>query len=170
MQISIAGSRILPLAFASLLLLSGCGDTAPYWTRPPEGVRVCGKLDGVEPVAPVVVGEDDFGCPIFAPVPCTGSRDSYDPFCGEGCRPAFGSASDGDIWLIGCGALVDFAGCADVEFPPTPPVCVLDPFQSEPYWLYSGQGCPSSVFVSLQCWDACDPDDDRRPFGECGFL
>jgi hypothetical protein len=159
-------TRLLLSGFLVLLALA-CGDDSPYWTQAPKDRRSCGELDGVDPVPPVVVGEDDFGCPIFAPVPCTEPWESYHSLCGEGCRPRSAFSDEGDAWLIGCSAFIDVAACNDLE-PPDQPLCVLDPFEGKPYWYFFSGSC-SYVFIPLQCWDACDPDDETMPYGECGF-
>jgi len=149
-----------------LSLAPACGDDSPYWIRAPKDRRSCGELDGVDPVAPVVVGKDDFGCPVFAPVPCTEAWESYGSLCGDGCRPESMVAANGDAWLVGCAAVVDGPdGRVEIE-PPPPPVCLLDPFEAEKYWLFFGSGCSNdALFSPGACWATCDPDDDG-----CFFL
>lgn len=142
----------LPIAAA------GCGESgAP---NAPELVRKCGELDGVEPVDPVVVEEDEVGCPVFAPVPCVRSLESYVSVCAPGCWPDTGVAEDGDEWLLGCRSTVPVA-CLDLESEPRPRACVLDPDDQSPYG-YSSHDC-AVAFLRLYCWQRCDGTGPLNP-------
>lgn len=91
----------ISLAFTCLLLLCGCGDTGAE-PEAPKQVRLCGDLVGVEPVEPTVIGEDEYGCPVFQPVPCTRPRHEQEWACGPDCRTATAFDSEGDEWVMGC--------------------------------------------------------------------
>jgi hypothetical protein len=159
MQMIVAGSRILLVAAASLILLSGCGDAAPEQAQAPRRLRSCGELDDVEPVTPTVIGEDEYGCPVFQPVPCTQERIEYVLACGPDCEPATAISTDGDQWVVGCvgGSLGLPDGCVDPE-PDPPPVCVVDPFEGGEWWFSNHSCFRSSFFAYLSCWAPCDAD------------
>ncbi|HSN83233.1 MAG TPA: hypothetical protein VLS88_11680 [Polyangiales bacterium] len=157
--------RLLLVGFL-LCSASACGDDGPYWTHPPKALDSCGELEDVDPIAPEVVGQDDFGCPVFAPVPCVEPSESYEALCGANCRPKSMFDADGDAWLVGCEAIIEGPdGCVEIE-PPPRPVCLLDPFGAEEYWLFFGSGCRNdALFSPGVCWATCDPVDDG-----CFFL
>ncbi len=153
---NVAGWRILSVAFASLLLLFGCGDTASTQEEAPKQIRFCGELDGVEPVEPTVTGEDEYGCPIIQPVPCTRPATEHRWACGPDCRPATAFSSDSDEWVIGCvlrSLLPD--GCSDPE-PDPPPLCITDPFVGNDWWLSIDCRAANGFFALDSCWAPCD--------------
>jgi hypothetical protein len=147
--------RILLFLFACTFLLAGC-DESTRADQAPKQLRGCGELDGTAPAEPVVVGEDDWGCPIFEPVPCTEPLSAYDSLCGSECGPVTGVGANGDAWLIGC----DFTSqmpCADFLFDP-PTQCFRDPFAGNELW-YTSPGCHVH-FGALFCWSPCDPETE----------
>ena len=151
--------RALPFALACLLLLASCGDSTAQ--QAPRRVRSCGELEDVEPIEPVVIGEDVLGCPIFAPVPCTEPRAEYGAICGANCSPATATSADGDEWLLGCAGYPPFAGCGDLEYEPVTK-CYVDPFAGNAFW-YTFAGCNSPTFVSVICWSPCNENEEAPP-------
>lgn len=152
----VRSASAIPPAFASLLLLCSCGDTATE-TETPLQLRYCGELDGVEPVEPTVTSEDEYGCPVFEPVPCTRPRQEQEWACGSDCRTATAFDSNGDEWVMGCagGSRPLPAGCIDLE-PDLPPLCVVDPFAGEQWWFRTNCAAANILFVSQSCWAPCD--------------
>lgn len=144
--------RAATSSLLTLALLIGCGDTGS--PTAPKTIRRCGELDGVAQVDPLVVDEDDFGCPIFAPVPCSLPLDEYRSACGPDCRPDTGTKANGDEWLLGCATTKGPVGCLDIEVPPIPPGCFVDPDVGDRYWYGSVQ-CELPIY-SVFCWERCD--------------
>lgn len=157
MQVSVACRCDLPLALASLLLLSGCGDSPPAQEEAPKRTRRCGELDGVEPVEPTVLGGDEFGCPIIEPVPCTRPRHEHEWACGSDCKTATAFRSDGDEWVLGCvgGSLNLPDGGADPE-PDPPPLCLLDPIDGERWVFNIDCDLGNFLFAARLCWPPCN--------------
>lgn len=146
--------RALPLAFTCVLTAFGCGGADA--SQAPKATRLCGDLVGIEPVKPTALAEDEHGCPIFEPIPCTQSRAEYSSFCGSDCEPATAIRSDGDEWLVGCvGGLPLPAGCADLE-PDPPPLCLVDPEGGEVWRLEIACNAANALFASERCWGPCD--------------
>jgi len=146
--------RALLLAFACLALLTlGCNDSGPQGF--PPKVRACGELEGVEPVEPMVVGEDYLGCPVFAPVPCTKEVVEYDSLCGDVCSPAVAAKQDGDAWLVGCETRPGVGCVGDYQ----EDFCGIDPFEGETYW-WSVNECDPFFIYFFDCWESCDGGDE----------
>ena len=140
--------------------LLACGEDASHPQRP-EAVRKCGELDGVEPVAPVIVGEypielgrDETGsCPMFAPVPCTEPLSEYASLCGTECAPQTAEGTDGDTWLVGCAWALRGFPCVGFDFELV--TCSRDPYSNDPYWFVFTECKP--VFLPFSfCWPTCD--------------
>ena len=162
MQMTRRGLRTLA-AFTSLLLPCGCGDTGAE-PEAPKQVRLCGDLDGVEPVEPTVIGEDEYGCPVFQPVPCTRPRHEQEWACGPDCRTATAFGSDGDEWVMGCagGSRPLPVGCIDLEPDPPPrSLCVVDPFEGDEWWFGTNCAVANVFFVYQSCWAPCDAHTDE---------
>lgn len=149
--------RVLLAVCASAVLAIGCGDGESL--SAPKSIRWCGELEGVEPVEARAIGEDEFGCPMFEPVPCTDPEAMYDLLCGPGCAAATAARSDGDSWFIGCWVVPEAVGIQPLELPPLPPYCFVDPYFDEAFWFFRGEGSIGlSIAVPfLQCWEPCDP-------------
>ncbi len=141
-------------------LLAGCGGVTDA-DQAPKQLRSCGELEGVAPVEPVVVAEDEWGCPVFEPVPCTEPLTAYEPVCGPECAPTTGVDANGDAWVIGCDISSD-RPCADVYFDP-PTQCFRDPFVRRELW-YTSHGC-HVFFGALSCWSTCDPETQTQTQG-----
>lgn len=157
MQIAQRGLRIL-VAFTSLLLPFGCSDTDTE-TEAPKQVRLCGDLDGVEPIEPTIIREDEYGCPVFQPVPCTRPRGEQEWACGPNCRTATAFDSDGDEWVMGCagGSRPLPVGCIDLEpDPPLRSLCVVDPFERNEWRFEINCAFANVIFVYQSCWAPCD--------------
>lgn len=152
--------RALILLSSVWALLAACGDNSGL-KQPPEVVRKCGELEGVEPVEVVVIGSYpiDLGlgetgsCPMFAPVPCTRPIREYSALCGEECVPQTGTHPNGDTWLVGCAWTMRGMGCTGPDFHVVQ--CGLDPHRGEPYWL-SFRECQPAFLPASYCWEGCD--------------
>lgn len=158
--------RLLTLLCGLTTLLVACGgdsDTVPR----SEVVRLCGELDGVEPVDPVVVGQYPVeragggtgSCPMFAPIPCTRPFADYIAVCGDGCQPTTAVTPDGDTWLVGCNVDLTGVGCSDPDFESVE--CARDPYEGNPYW-FTFRECLHPFLPYSACWRGCD----GAPLGE----
>lgn len=145
----------------TIALLIGCGDTGS--PSAPKTNRRCGELDGVAQVDPIVVDHDELGCPVFAPVPCSLPIDEYQSVCGPDCRPDTGTKANGDEWLLGCATRKGPIGCLDIEVPPIPPDCFVDPHVGDRYWYGLAQ-CEIPIY-SVFCWERCDGSAGYVPDG-----
>lgn len=154
--------RCLFWAVVLLLAAAGCGESeAP---GPPELVRKCGELDGVEPVEPVVVGQYPIGlgrdetgsCPMFAPVPCTEPVNEYASLCGTECVPQTAQSSDGDTWLVGCAWAMRGMPCGGLDFELV--ACGRDPYSNAGYW-FEFRECEPAFLPFWYCWPTCNDRD-----------
>lgn len=148
--------RVLPLALTCVLLFLGCGDAQS--AGPPASIRSCGDLDHLSPYEPVTMGEDELGCPVFEPVPCTKPIEEYESVCGSGCLIATAAATNGDTWVVGCVAVepVPFGqSCADS---PSPPSCFVVPNSGQALWLIPENGCGTlgGAIAQQRCWEPCN--------------
>jgi hypothetical protein len=151
----------MPLAVLVLswcVLFVGCSDAGTQ--GPPKRVRSCGELVGVAPVEPVVLGQDYFGCAVFAPVPCTKPVTEYSSLCGSDCGPAIAAKEDGDAWLVGCETRGPTVGCGGPDYREV--ICGVDPFENEVYWWAVNECDPFFVYY-LDCWESCN--EDHEPSG-----
>lgn len=87
--------RVLPWLVVLAFALGGCSDSSSATLEPPETLRRCGEFDLVNPAEPVVTGEDEAGCRVFAPVPCARRIDIYASLCGSQCAPDTGINAEG---------------------------------------------------------------------------
>lgn len=143
------------LIIAFLLLAVGCNDAGPTSMGRPELIRSCGELVGVEPVEPVVLYEDPYGCPTFDPVPCTQPREYYDAVCGD-CWAGSAVNADGDEWVPGCLASCVVFGPDGSEGPFF--ICNRGPESGEMLW--SAFGNCASLYERMVCtWPVCGDDE-----------
>lgn len=154
---SLSDIGTIALALSCPLLLATCGDSSPATVEAPKRIRFCGELDDVAPVEPNVLGEDEYGCPMIEPVPCTRPPQEQEWACGTDCETVTAFRSDGDEWVMGClgGTLQQPDGCAPVE-PDPPPYCLLDPSNGEEWIFPFDCGGSAAFFVSRLCWTPCD--------------
>jgi len=143
--------RFLVFVVPCLISLGACGSDAPL--ERPTTARDCGELEGVEPVEPVVLGTDSFGCPVFAPVPCMKSTEDYRAICGTDCVPATALKANGDAWLVGCKTRGGAVFCGGPDYHEE--ICGIDPFKNEVYW-WSVTECSAVFIYAAECWNSCD--------------
>jgi hypothetical protein len=147
--------RVLLLFLASMLAVVGCNDARNEQREPeaPALLRKCGELDGVEPVAPLLLGKDRVGCPVFAPVPCTKPLAEYELVCGSDCGPRTATSVDGDAWFVGCTWQGPPDGCSGPDYELV--WCSIDPFEGEEFWL-TFRECQDPFVYYWDCWTTCD--------------
>ena len=153
--------RAFPLLLLLLVTSVSCANDSGAARQAPEHLRYCGELDGVEPVEPVIVGEDAVGCPVFAPVPCTKSIGEYEQVCGLDCGPYTGTSPEGDSWLVGCARKPGFVGCGGPDL--SLDLCGIDPFEGRELWFHITE-CQWPFAYFWDCWESCD--GSRTPTGE----
>lgn len=168
---SSTGRASIVLLVALSATLVACGDNSDP-AQPPEVIRKCGGLEGVDPVEPVVVGQypielarGEMGsCPMLAPVPCTRPIEDYLTVCGERCLPTTAVNPDGDTWLVGCAVNTRGMPCGGPDFHRVE--CGRDPYNSNAYW-FEFRECQHPFVPFWFCWPPCDGDPYNEPEEWC---
>ncbi|MDH3656305.1 MAG: hypothetical protein OEN21_18755 [Myxococcales bacterium] len=154
--------RLFILSLTLPAILVGCGGDSGSVPQAAV-VRLCGELDGVEPVEPVLLGQypielinGEIGsCPMFAPVPCTETGAYYKAVCGEGCVARSAVSPEGDTWVVGCSRDDRLRGCSEFDFERVE--CARDPYDGNPYW-FTFRECQHTFFPYSFCWQDCAGD------------
>lgn len=112
----------------------------------------CGDPLGIEPIEPVVIGEDRNGCPAVTPVPCTLPLAHYGDLCGLDCYPATIQEANQEAtpWFAGCSPRG--MACLDVDFNSF--VCLVDSTVGRTFEL-DLDGCGRTT--APVCASECDP-------------